>query len=61
VLTFKPGKAVLHSESMLFGADVGGLTDERRSAAGLHNSIVDEPSPDFIHRSREKRRGTRGD
>jgi hypothetical protein len=50
LLAFRPRKAVLHSDSVVFEADVPGLIDERGSAAGLHDSIANESSSGFIHR-----------
>jgi hypothetical protein len=50
LLAFRPSKAMFHSDSMLFGADVRGLIDERGSTPGLHNSTVNHSNPDLIHR-----------
>jgi hypothetical protein len=50
LLVFRPRKAVLHSDSTLFGADVRGLIDEGGSALGLHNSTVNHSNPDLVHR-----------
>jgi hypothetical protein len=51
---------VSYSEGMLFGADVGGFIDERRSAAGMHNPIGDESSPDVKRRSPGKKTRYKG-
>jgi hypothetical protein len=56
VLAFRPRKAVLHSDSMVFEGDVGGLIDEVGSAPGLRNSIANEASPDVIYLPGEKDR-----
>jgi hypothetical protein len=55
LLAFGPSRVMVHSDGMVFEADVRGLIDERRSSPGLHNSIANESSPELLHRSpREK-------
>jgi hypothetical protein len=50
VLSFQPWKAVLHSDTMVSGADVRSFFDESGGAPGLHNWTVNQSNPDFIHR-----------
>jgi hypothetical protein len=55
LLAFRPRKAVLHSEGVVFEADVKGLVDERENGPGPHNSIANESSSHCVHRSSRKK------
>ena len=44
---FRPRKVLLHYGSVAFEADVRAWIDERESAPGLHNSVVNESSSEL--------------
>jgi hypothetical protein len=47
LVAFRPRKVLLHSGGVVFEAGIRALIDERESAPGLHNSLVNESSPEL--------------